>query len=146
MRLGHYWFIFCLINAWIVFDASHPVKDSNDSSPVRCKEGSFIFNKCEERCECKKGKLTSCYRVRKEFSKMTIDDRKRYINTYKLASVHPVFKKDFEKFIDLHSPAGDQERIPEVFFPFHRCFGWDGKRTTQNRLSCNYTLLGLTQH
>ena len=122
MRLGHYWFIFCLINAWIVFDASHPVKDSNDSSPERCKEGSFIFNKCEERCECKKGKLTSCYRVRKEFSKMTIDDRKRYINTYKLASVHPVFKKDFEKFIDLHSPAGDQERIPEVFFPFHQCF------------------------
>ena len=102
-----------------------------------------MFNKCEERCECKKGKLTSCYRVRKEFTKMTIDDRKRYINTYKLASVDPVFKKDFEKFIDLHSTAGDQERIREVFFPFRRCFWLRWK--TQNRLSCNYTLLGLEQ-
>ena len=122
MRLRHYWFIVCLLIARIVFDASHPVKDSNDSSPVRCKEGSCMFNKCEERCECKKGKVTSCYRVRKYFTKMTIDDRKRYINTYKLASVHPVFKKDFEKFIDLHSTIGDQERIPEVFLPFHRFF------------------------
>ena len=53
---------------------------------------------------------------------MGIDDRKRYINTYKLASVHPVFKKGFEKLIDLHSTTGDQERIPDVFFPFHRWF------------------------
>ena len=81
MRLRHYWFIVCLINARIVFYASHPVKNSNDSSPVRCKEGSFMFNKCEERCECKKGKLTSCYRVRKDFTKMTIDDRNSVILT-----------------------------------------------------------------
>ena len=81
MRLRHYWFIVCLINARIVFYESHPVKNSNDSSPVRCKEISFMFNKCEERCECKKGKLTSCYRVRKDFTKMTIDDRNSVILT-----------------------------------------------------------------
>ena len=46
---------------------------------------------------------------------MTIDDR-----LYKLASVHPVFKKDFEKFIDLHGTAGDQER---TFFLFIGVFG-----------------------
>ena len=64
-----------------------------------------MFNKCEERCECKKGKLSSCYRVRKEFTKMTIDDRKRYINTYKLASAPPEIKNEFVKsfflFIDV---------------------------------------------
>jgi len=70
---------------------------------------------------------------------MTIDDGKRYINTYKLASVHPVFKRDFEKFVDLHSTAGDQERIPKVFFPFHRCF-WLRWKTYYAEVDCRVTI------
>ena len=139
MRLRHYWFIVCLSNAWIVFEAGHSEKDTNDSSPVECKEGSFMLNTCEERCECKKGKLTSCYRVRKDFTKMTIEDRKRYINTYKLASVHPVVKKDYEKLIALHNTGGDQAKVPEAFLPFHRWFLVEMENVLR-RIDCRVTL------
>ena len=121
MRLCQYWYIVCFINAWIISEADNPRKiedDNRDVSTTECGEEShFMLNKCEERCECKNGKLTSCHRVRKEFTKMTIEHRKRYINAYKLASVHPLFKKNYEKTVALHLNESDEARLPEVFLP-----------------------------
>ena len=73
-------------------------------------------------CECRKGELTNCYRVRQDFTKMTIEQRKRFINTYKLASVHPLFKRDYEKTVTLHLDAKDQAKLPHIFLPWHRWF------------------------
>ena len=98
MKLRHYWLIVCLIIAWIASEGSQEWnKDHSEPSLKECDERSLVLNTCEEQCECNNGKLTSCYRVRKEFTEMTIEERKRYINTYKLASVHPLFKKDYVK-------------------------------------------------
>ena len=125
MRLGHYWFIVCLIIAWIVSEGNSE-KSESDLEPTKeaCEEGSFVLNSCEEQCECKNGELATCYRVRKNFTKMTIEDRKRYINTYKQASVDPLFKKDYEKMVALHLNAPNKllHHTPTIFFPWHRWF------------------------
>ena len=115
MKLRHYWFIVCLIIAWIASEGSQEwKKDHSEPSLKECDERSFVLNTCEEQCECNNGKLTSCYRVRKEFTEMTIEERKRYINTYKLASVHPLFKKDYEKMVRFTST------FQIIFFMAHR--------------------------
>lgn len=125
MRLGHYWFIVCLIIAWIVSEGNSE-KSESDLEPTKeaCEEGSFVLNSCEEQCECKNGELATCYRVRKNFTKMTVEDRKRYINTYKQASVDPLFKKDYEKMVALHLNAPNKllHHTPTIFFPWHRWF------------------------
>ena len=148
VMLCHCWFIVCLMNAWILSKGNSQRIQDVPSTKGSCEEGGNSgFNECEERCECRKGELTNCFRVRQDFTKMTIEQRKRFINTYKLASVHPLFKRDYEKSVTLHLDAKDQAKLPHIFLPWHRpvVFGWVWKPAAQNRLSCDYTLLGLEQ-
>ena len=96
VMLCHCWFIVCLMNAWILSKGNSQRIQDVPSTKGSCEEGGNSgFNECEERCECRKGELTNCFRVRQDFTKMTIEQRKRFINTYKLASVHPLFKRDY---------------------------------------------------
>ena len=143
MRLCHYWYIVCFINGWIISEADNQERIEDDnrdvSTPACGEESSFVVNKCEERCECKNGKLTNCHRVRKEFTKMTIEHRKRYINTYKLASVHPLFKKDYEKTVALHLNESDEARVPEVFLPWHRWYLSEFENLLR-RIDCRVTI------
>lgn len=121
MKLIHKWFVVCIVLTWNI----EGNQDNNkEASPISCKEGRHALNKCEERCECKDGKLINCYRVRKEFTKMNITQRKRFINTYKTASVHPIFKKDYDKMVALHINTPDKllHHTPKIFFPWHRWF------------------------
>ena len=87
----------------------------------------------------KNGKLTSCHRVRKESTKMTIEHRKRYINAYKLASVHPLFKKNYEKTVALHLNESDEARLPEVFLPWHRWYLTEFENLLR-RIDCRVTI------
>lgn len=148
IKLRHYWFIVCLIIAWIASEGNQErKKDHTEPSLRECEERSIVLNTCEEQCECNNGKLTSCYRVRKEFTEMTIEERKRYINTYKLASVHPLFKKDYDKMVSLHLNAPDYllHHTPEIFFPWHRWFLVQFENLLR-RVDCrDCTLLGLEQ-
>ena len=128
MTLVYKLFFACIIFACIISEGKQERKvlqqEKREASPTSCEEGSYVLNHCEERCECKHGKLTNCYRVRKDFTKMNIEERKRFINTYKMASLHPLFKKDYENVVAFHINAPDKllHHTPKIFFPWHRWF------------------------
>ena len=140
--LCYCWFNVCLMNAWILSKGNSQRIQDVHSTKGGCEEGgNSRFNECEERCECRKGKLTNCYRVRQDFTKMTIEQRKRFINTYKLASVHPLFKRDYEKTVTLHLDAKDQAKLPHIFLPWHRWFLVEFENLLR-RIDCRVTIPG----
>ena len=87
-----------------------------------CEEGRYVLNKCEERCECRDGKPVNCYRVSKDFSKMDIHQRRHFLNTYKVASTHPVFQNDYKKVVAYHIDTPDRllHHSHLIFLPWHR--------------------------
>ena len=138
--LCHCWFIVCLMNAWILSKGNSQRIQDVPSTKGSCEEGGNSgFNECEECCECRKGELTNCYRVRQDFTKMTIEQRKRFINTYKLASVHPLFKRDYEKTVTLHLDAKDQAKLPHIFLAWHRWFLVEFENLL-HRIDCRVTI------
>lgn len=129
MKMAHKLFVACIVLACIISEGKRenkllPQQDDKDASLKMCKEGSYVLNECEERCECKNGNLINCYRVRKEFTRMDIEERKRFIKTYQTASEDPAFKQDYEKMVALHINAPDYllHHTPDIFFPWHRWF------------------------
>ena len=100
-----------------------------------------MLNRCEERCECQNGKPIKCFRVRKEFTKMDIKERKRYIYAYKTASVNPYFKLDYERLVALHINAPDQllHHTPFIFLPWHRWFLVEFENLLR-RIDCRVTV------
>ncbi len=128
MSFAQIWFVVLLLlscNISAAREQGEWIADQlGKSSPTSCEEGSHVLNRCEERCECRDGKLINSYRVRKEFTKMDIKQRRRFIKTYKMASVHPAFKKDYEKLVAYHINAPDEllHNTPHIFFPWHRWF------------------------
>lgn len=72
--------------------------------------------------KCSEGKR-HC-RVRKEFTKMTISERCRYIDGVKRVSTEAPFKTEYKNLLCLHKKYFTKihgER-PEYFFPWHRWF------------------------
>ena len=58
--LCHCWFIVCLMNAWILSKGNSQRIQDVPSTKGSCEEGGNSgFNECEERCECRKGELTT---------------------------------------------------------------------------------------
>ena len=88
-----------------------------------CWEGSFVLNECEERCECRNGELVNCYRVRKDFIKMDIRERRRFLDAYKIVSMYPSFRKDYKRVVAYHIAYTPTELLhegPWIFLPWHR--------------------------
>ena len=81
----------CFLVVLVLFNLTSSSSQENITDSERfskanataCEEGRYVLNKCEERCECRDGKLMNCYRVRKEFTKMDINSRRRFLRTYK---------------------------------------------------------------
>ena len=46
---------------------------------IGCRDKNTFRDICDRRCKCKNGKLVSCYRVRQEFFKMSLEERTRLI-------------------------------------------------------------------
>ena len=95
------WCLVFLLLCWNI-EAGKEQKHGREVSLESCEEGSYVLNECEERCECRDGQLINCYRVRKEFTNMEFNKRRRYINAYKMASMNPAFKKEYEILVALH--------------------------------------------
>jgi len=87
----------------------------------RGNELYYQFDECRRRCLCIDGRLTHCYRVRKEFSRMTFNERLRYINAYKTVSTTQPFQAEFDRYVDIHVRLFSEgiHRFPQ-FLPFHR--------------------------
>ena len=85
---------------------------------MTCDNNKTVRDICERKCECKRGKLVSCYRVRKEFTRMSFEERIRFIKAFKLLSSDPRYIRDYEKLGKLHTV------VPQLknFFPWHRWY------------------------
>ena len=120
------WLAVFLLISWNIAQAAQWEKIAgqveNEDLKRSCQEGSRVVNKCEERCECRNGKLVNCYRVRKDFLKMDINERRHFLNTYRIASMHPAFRKDYRKVVAYHvyTPEKLLHDTPYIFLPWHR--------------------------
>ena len=85
---------------------------------MTCKGNKTVRDICERKCECKSGKLVSCYRVRKEFTRMSFEERIRFIKAFKLLSSDPRYIRDYEKLGKLHTVTPKKIN----FFPWHRWY------------------------
>ena len=129
MRLVNHLVIVCLFLAWSICEGKQEKKVrlqqyDRESRSTSCKEGSFALNECDERCECSEGKLTNCYRVRKDFLKLSIADRKRFIGAYLKVSVDPKYKQAYEDLVAFHSNTSSKllHETNYIFFPWHRWY------------------------
>lgn len=94
-------------------------------SYVQCnmQDSSPVVDECERYCTCQNGKMQDCYRVRKEFTAMTKEERRRYLKTYKTLTSTPPYREVYEKFIFMHYKYfcwGIHNR--DLFLPWHRWF------------------------
>uniref|UniRef100_A0A7M5V391 VWFA domain-containing protein n=2 Tax=Clytia hemisphaerica TaxID=252671 RepID=A0A7M5V391_9CNID len=66
------------------------------------KDGSPVMDECNRHCTCVNQKLTNCYRLRKEFTSMTSEERRRYLKAYKTLTTKSPYKQTYEPFIFMH--------------------------------------------
>ena len=85
---------------------------------MKCEDNKSVKDICDRSCKCKNGKLDSCYRVRKEFTKMSLEERTRFIKAFKMVSSDPRYIREHERIGKVHTV------IPamETFFPWHRWY------------------------
>ena len=88
----------------------------------RCRS-QIVYDNCKRECKCRNGRLYDCHRVRREFTTMSIADRKAYTRAVRLVSTHPSLKNDYENLLTSHRILFNQ-RIHEFeyFLPWHRWF------------------------
>ena len=146
MLVAHYRFVVILLFTWNVSEAGEQgrkiVEFLGEVTPANCRsEGRYVLNKCDERCECRDGKLINCYRVRKDFIKMDVNQRRRFLNAYKMASTHPALKGDYHRLVALHiaTPSELLHSSPDIFFPWHRWFLVEFENLLR-RIDCRITL------
>ncbi|XP_066922945.1 uncharacterized protein [Clytia hemisphaerica] len=87
------------------------------------KDGSPVMDECDRHCTCVNQKLTNCYRLRKEFTSMTSEERRRYLKAYKTLTTKSPYKDTYERFIFMHYKYfcwGIHNR--EMFLPWHRWY------------------------
>ena len=93
-------------------------------SPVLvCQAGQTSFDRCGRRCDCIGGRLVNCVRIRKEFTSLSLTERRRYIQTILTASTDTRFKNDYDRLLNDHRilfATGIHERIH--FLTWHRYF------------------------
>ena len=142
MSMALNWFaVFVLISPNILEAGEKRMMISEQLGPARCEEGSYVLNRCEEHCECRDGRLINCYRVRKDFIKMDINKRRRFLDAYKMASMHPAFKGDYERLVAIHmnTPNRLLHLSPYIFLPWHRWFLVQFENLLR-RIDCRLTL------
>ena len=85
---------------------------------MKCEDNKSVKDICDRRCKCKNGKLDSCYRVRKEFTKMSLGERTRFIKAFKMVSSDPRYTREHERIGNVHTVIPSME----TFFPWHRWY------------------------
>ena len=104
------------------------------------KESPTTYDECGRRCECKKGKLTNCFRVRKEFNSMTYKERERYVITFYTASTKEPFRTKYRKLIRIHRQLffTNIHQVDE-FLPWHRWFMLELENLLKE-VDCRFTI------
>lgn len=91
---------------------------------MECQENKHVKDECGRICKCRDGFLVSCYRVRKEFTTMSLRERERFIDILKLVSTDPRYRSEYERLTTLHSrmPSQFLHHMPHIFLPWHRWY------------------------
>ena len=89
---------------------------------IACVEKKNITDTCDRNCVCLNGDLVTCARVRKEFTKMSLEERTRFIKAFKLVSTDPRYKDDYRKLTTMYSniPKDIINHDTSVFLPWYR--------------------------
>ena len=67
-----------------------------------CKGNGTVLDECSRECTCVKGVMQNCYRIRKEFTSYTPEEKRRFLQAYlKITTEEPV-KSKLAKFLRLH--------------------------------------------
>ena len=91
---------------------------TSDFVLIGCGDKNTFRDICDRRCKCKNGKLVSCYRVRQDFTKMSLEERTRLIKAFKLLSSDPRYISDYDKLGKLHTVIPEKK----YFYPWHRWY------------------------
>ncbi len=88
-----------------------------------CSKPGKHIDECNRHCTCTDGVLRNCYRNRREFTSMTLKERKHYIQSYlKLTTTEPI-KSRFKIFVVKHNDyfwRGIHQF--NMFYPWHRWY------------------------
>lgn len=106
---------------YIYFFISGDLNTCNISHPPTTKSTIAVYDECRRECTCQHGKLVNCYRVRKQFSELPLEERLYYINAYKTLYHHVAYHKRFLELLAIH-PALKFRLLhgKQQILPFHR--------------------------
>ncbi|XP_031570716.1 uncharacterized protein LOC116305035 [Actinia tenebrosa] len=113
----------------------------DQGSQKSCKGKGTVYDHCGRRCDCNAGFYTNCFRVRKEFTQMSFEERRRFVNVYYKATTDPFLRDDFQKILFSHSelPSDFLHHMPQIFFPWHRWFLLQAENFLQ-QIDCRVTI------
>eukprot|EP00795_Rhopilema_esculentum_P007701 gene7701-13528_t len=90
---------------------------------TRCDKSGVVYDECNRKCYCIDGKMMKCARVRKEFTEMSIPERKRYISAFKKLAADERYKKRHENFVKIHKDLFFKGiHTKNYFLPWHRWY------------------------
>ena len=99
----------------------------------------MIYDECNRKCKCSNGKTTHCYRIRKEFTSMSLEERKRYIRAFKIVSSKQPYKKIYDKLTKKHPDYFWKIHVQKFFFPWHRWYILEFENLLR-RVDCRVTV------
>lgn len=95
----------------------------NKSYTACSNEGAYVYDECNRKCKCKNGKFTNCYRIRREFTALSKQERKRYLKAYKILTTTSPYKEIYERYIYMHYKYFCWGiHTHDLFFPWHRWY------------------------
>lgn len=92
-------------------------------SYMECSGTGTVRDECDRVCECVHGKLTNCYRLRKELSKLSNAERKRLFTAIYKMGMSSKYKTTHDKFVWVHENYMCTTIHNEDYFnPWHRWY------------------------
>ncbi|XP_031565456.1 uncharacterized protein LOC116300685 [Actinia tenebrosa] len=87
-----------------------------------CSTTGTVYDECRRRCRCSNGQMIDCYRVRKEFTSMTLEERRLYIHALKTVSSLQPYKRMYDTLTTYHPLWFKGVHRLKYFFPWHRWY------------------------
>ena len=81
-----------------------------------------MYDECNRRCRCKDDHLTDCYRIRKDFITMPLEERRRYVRALKVVSSEAPYMSTYDLITKLHPKFFYIIHEKLFFFPWHRWY------------------------
>jgi len=93
-------------------------------NPMSCNGTKDYYDECERHCMCYDGELLFCHRVRKEFTHMNFEERRRLVKTLRAGATNPIYNDEYRRICKIHSrmPTKLLHPMPQIFLPWHRWY------------------------